>query len=120
MMSLSLLMPIIRASLGVLRHTWPYIAVLALLVAGYLYAYNAGVRATTAKYEAIQTQMVLDSIIAVENATKFLRERLAKQEEENLKLVEELSKNDEEAVKDPNASRPALGSDSVRRLNKIR
>lgn len=111
-MPLTLLMPIIRAS-------WPYIAVLALLVGGYLYAYNAGVRATTAKYEAIQAQMVLESIEAVNRAEKFLRERIAAQEAENLKLVEELRKNDEEAANDVNAKRPAIGVDSVRRLNKI-
>lgn len=109
---ITLLVPIIRAS-------WPYIAVVALLVGGYLYAYNAGVRATTAKYEAIQAQMVLEAIEAVNKAESFLRERLAAQEAENLRLSEELRKNDEEAAKDPNAGRPAVSIDGVRRLNKI-
>lgn len=106
------------------RKMVPYIIGAAALVGAYFYirvdAYNDGVEITTRKYEeAIRFER---ERIQVANEAA-LREARAR-EEELLSLLRArngtIRQLQNEAESDSNAGRPALGVDSVRRLNRIR
>lgn len=111
--------------LGVaLARLLPYIlGALAVILAGWLFwnnAYDRGVTETERKY---QTLILQERHRQIEANSEALETALKKQREYERLLNErdaQISDLLEEGAKDPNASRPSIGSDSVRRLNRIR
>ena len=102
----------------------PYIAVILVMIAFVLYnrwvAYNNGVDDTVEKYEIVieEERQRIEEINAttLEEARRKiedLREKIGERDE----TVRELR---EQARQDPNADRPSISIDGVRRLNRIR
>jgi hypothetical protein len=108
----------------VIKRLLPYVAGILLLMGAFLYArydaYNDGVAATVAKYEAamqkererLQTanEQALEEARQVEKElNRLLRER-----------NERIGKLLLEAASDPRSEQPSVSVDGVRRLNQIR
>lgn len=64
---------------------------------------------------AIERQIELN-----EKTIKWSRERITELLEKEQKLQEKVNQLEQEAANDPNAARPSLSIDGVRRLNQIR
>ena len=101
-----------------------YLAGALLLVGAVIWlrtdAYNDGVEDTEQRYQtAIEEErhrLIEANNAALEEARRRQRELEALLEERDAAITDLL----DEATQDPNADRPALGSDSVFRLNRIR
>jgi plasmid maintenance system antidote protein VapI len=101
----------------------PYFLGIALLVGAGLYirhdAFNDGVEVTTQKYERAM-QVEKDRITRANNeALRLAHEREAELAEILAQRNEEIKNLMSEIDLDPNASRPAISVDSVRRINRI-
>ena len=102
----------------------PYILGAIILVGGYFYirydAYNDGVDDTTARYEQL-IQEESDRIKAANDAALAQAEvNIEKLQNRVREQSAEINKLEQEAASDPNANRPALGADSVSRIDGIR
>lgn len=102
----------------------PYLlAVLFVVVVGWLIyykGYDRGVEVTEQKY---QTAIAKERHRQIEANDMALQEALKRQAElEQLLEERDAAITDllDEATQDPGADRPAIGADSVRRLNRIR
>ena len=124
-MLLSIAIKLFGARAGVVvARILPYVLGMLLLVAAYLYirwdAYNEGVEDTTAKYEELireERQRVLEANSeALENARSRISELRGLLSERDAEVLE----LQRQASEDPNADRPAIGSGSVQRLNRVR
>ena len=108
----------------VIKRLLPYVAGILLLMGAFLYArhdaYNDGVVATVTKYEAAMQKERERLQTANEQALEEARQR----EEELNKLLRERNERIgqllREAASDPDAKRPSMSLDGVRRLNQIR
>ena len=107
----------------VIRRFLPYIIIIATLVGAYLYvrnvAYNNGVEDTTLKYEtAIQNERD-----RLREANRIALEEARKKEAELSRLLRErdvtISQLLRETLSDPDAFRPAISLDGVRRINRV-
>lgn len=111
--------------LGVVyRRYLPYITILVLLMGAEFYiwwnGYNHGVAVTTLKYEtAIQNERE-----RLTKANEDALEEARKREAELNRLLRErnatIADLEAGAEADPNAARPAVSVDGVRRLNRVR
>jgi uncharacterized protein HemX len=111
-------------------------AVVALLAAGavgaaYLYVDHHGYERAATEYKATIAQMKADAAQAradeidrqnaVNDAAKAAEARsIAQMQAANQSLQTKIEELQREADQDPDADRPALGADSVRRINQIR
>ncbi|NTJ46504.1 hypothetical protein G6K93_05685 [Agrobacterium rhizogenes] len=111
-------------------------AVLALLTTGavgaaYLYVDHHGYERAATEYKATIAQMKADAAQAradeidrqnaVNDAAKAAEARsIAQMQADNQSLQTQIEELQREADQDPDAGRPALGADSVRRINQIR
>ena len=90
---------------------WLVLILLAALGGGY-----AGYKLTSNHYLAKEARQLQKELLTQEIHRREV-ESLLRRKEELERLLDELS---DQADKDPNAGRPALGRDSVRRINKVR
>ena len=108
----------------VIKRLLPYVAGILLLMGAFLYArydaYNDGVVATVAKYEAAMQK----ERERLQTANEQALEEARRKEEELNKLLRERNERIgqllREAASDPDAKRPSMSLDGVRRLNQIR
>jgi hypothetical protein len=102
---------------------WLYVA-LGLALAGclvytYQWTWKTAVEVTEAKYAKASAEAKQKAEESYQQALGHLKLALENQRAEREKLEQELRVDAEEARKDPNANRTALGAPSVRRLNKV-
>lgn len=102
----------------------PYILGALLVFGAYLYirwdAYNDGVEDTTTKYETLILEERERVQEANEAALAEARNRIAELQRLLSARNAELLELQQEAADDPDADRPAIGSGSVQRLNRVR
>lgn len=79
-------------------------------------AYNFGVQHEQVKAAKERDRIQREGDAALNES----RRRIAELEAEKTKLEDELRISDEEAAADPDAGRPAISHDGVRRLNRLR
>mgnify|MGYP001160573883 CR=1 FL=1 len=105
--------------LGLLRSPWAILALLATLAGGAGYigvrSYNTGYAKSEAEHAAALEKARAEQARAAEAASRKEEERLALERE-----IDVLQRELEDAARsDPGADRPALGADSVSRLNRL-
>lgn len=101
----------------------PYLLGALLVVGAYYYirwdAYNDGVDDTTERYEQLiqdeRDRLQAANTAALEESRRMIAALQAQLRQRNQTLLE----LQREAAEDPNADRPAIGLDSVLRLNRI-
>lgn len=108
----------------VFRKFLPYGLIIAALMGAYFYirwdAYNDGVRDTTARYEiAIQEERdrLQEANRQALNQARIIEAELNRLLRDRNATISQLM---EEGRADPDADRPAISSDGVRRINRIR
>jgi len=124
-MLLSLLVNTFGARAGVaISRVLPYVLGALLVVGGIWYirwdAYNDGVDDTTTKYEMLIQEERHRVLEANSAALEAARSRISELQRLLSARDAELLELQQEAADDPNANRPAIGTGSVRRLNRIR
>lgn len=99
---------------------WLYGLLVGILLVSHAYVYKLGGTHFKTEYELKAFQERERIAIQIEKLNEAWEERLRLQEIEQDKLEQELKDLQDEAAKDPNAGRPSMSVDGVRRLNKIR
>lgn len=101
------------------------VVALACAYAGYR-GYKLGYQLADTERLRVVSELNAKAVLARDNADRLQREilerteiQLQKIQSENDALETLLENNQSEAAKDPDANRPAISIDSVRRLNKI-
>ena len=93
---------------------------MGLLVFTHKMAYDRGVDKTTQSYEKRMTE----ERVRIRDANQAAVDQARRNETVLRKQIEqqdaEISKLEEEATKDPDADRPSISPDGVRRLNRVR
>lgn len=112
-----------RAGVAISRFLPYFLAILAIVVVGWLIydkGYNRGVDVTEQKY---RTAIEEERHRQIEVNNEALQKAMERQQELERLLAErdaEIADILEEASEDPNADRPAIGTGSVQRINRIR
>jgi len=108
----------------VIARVLPYVLGALLMAGAYLYirwdAYNDGVDDTTRKYETLILQERERVQEANEAALNQARSRIAELQRLLSARDAELLELQQQAAEDPDADRPAIGTGSVQRLNRLR
>jgi hypothetical protein len=102
--------------LKIIPVSWLAGAAALLLVFSHGWAYKMGRDHVQEKYDLLEVRQ----LITIQKLNEAWAEIRRNREIEFMKFDKEVEDVKAEAAKDPNANRPALGIDSVRRLNRIR